>query len=559
MNRLLKHLSGAAVLALVAAAAAPAAAQDRAELMKAHRGGTMKLVAQSSEGTIDPHINYTARYWQIFPFLYDGLVSFRQADGPASVELVPNLAEAMPTVSEDGRSYTFKLRQGIKFSNGKELSTDDVVASLQRIFKVLGPTSGTFYAGIVGADACLAAPADCTLEGGVVADKAAGTVTINLVAPDPELLYKLAVPHAVILPAETAMQDLGNTPAAGTGAYMIESYDPNTAIIFVRNPEFREWSVEAQPDGYPDRIEYAFGVTEEAAVTAIQNNQADWMYDTPPADRLNEIGTRFADQVHLEELAAFWYAPMNVNLAPFDDVRVRQAVNYAIDRDALVSVFGGPALAAPVCTVLPPDYPGHEDVCPYTVDPGAFWSAPDLEKAQALVEESGTKGQKVTVVADDTVASRGVGAYLQSVLTDLGYDASLQAISSDIQFTYIQNTNNDVQISVSQWYMDYPAASNFLNILLSCASFHPGSDASVNISGFCDEGLEKRMQDAMALGATDPEAANAEWAKIDQAMMEAAPIAPLFTPKKVNFVSERVGNAQFSKLFHFLIPQAWVQ
>lgn len=165
----------------------------------------------------------------------------------------------------------------------------------------------------------------------------------------------------------------------------------------------------------------------------------------------------------------------------------------------------------------------------------------------------------MTVVSDDTVASRGVGAYLQSVLTDLGYDASLQAISADIQFTYIQNTNNDVQISVSQWYMDYPAASNFLNVLLSCASFHPGSDASVNMSGFCDPEIDTKMQAAIALGATDPAAANAEWAKIDQAIMEKAPIAPLFTPKKVNFLSERVGNAQFSKVYHFLLPQAWVQ
>jgi peptide/nickel transport system substrate-binding protein len=559
LTRPMIWLAGAATLALLAGGAFAQETQDRAALMAEHRGGTMVLVAQSSEGTLDPHINYTARYWQLYPFLYDGLVAFRQADGPASVELVPDLAEAMPEITNGGKTYTFKLREGIKFSNGKELSTDDVVATFRRIFKILGPTSGTFYNGIVGADACLAEPASCTLEGGVLGDAAARTVTINLVAPDAEFLYKIAVPHAVILPADTPTKDLGNTPAVGTGAYMIESYDPNTGINFVRNPEFEEWSAAAQPDGYPDRIEYRFGVTEEAAVTAVQNGQADWMYDPPPADRLTELGTTYADRVHLEELAAFWYAPMNVNLAPFDDARVRQAVNYAIDRDALVSVFGGPALAAPVCTILPPDFPGHEDRCDYTLDPGEVWSAPDVDKAKALVEESGTKGMKVTVVSDDTVSSRGVGAYLQSVLADLGYDASLQAISSDIQFTYIQNTNNNVQISVSQWYMDYPAASNFLNVLLSCASFHPGSDSSVNIAGFCDEEIDKRMQAAIDLGATDPDAANAEWAKIDQAIMEKAPLAPLFTPKKVNFLSERVGNAQFSKLFHFLIPQAWVQ
>jgi peptide/nickel transport system substrate-binding protein len=145
------------------------------------------------------------------------------------------------------------------------------------------------------------------------------------------------------------------------------------------------------------------------------------------------------------------------------------------------------------------------------------------------------------------------------VLSDLGYDASVNSISGNIQFTYIQNTNNNVQISVSQWYQDYPAAANFLNVLLSCASFHPGSDASVNISGYCNPAIDRQMNAAMQLAATDPEAANADWAKIDQAMMADAPVVPLFTPKHVDFVSTRVGNFLFSPQHQWLMSQSWVQ
>ena len=145
------------------------------------------------------------------------------------------------------------------------------------------------------------------------------------------------------------------------------------------------------------------------------------------------------------------------------------------------------------------------------------------------------------------------------MLNELGYKASVKSISSNIQFTYIQNTNNKVQISIAQWYQDYPAASDFLNVLLSCDSFHPRSDASINISGMCDKELDARMQAALKLALTDPDGANAEWAKIDQAYMEKAPWAPLFTPKHVDFVSKRLGNFTFSNQFYWLPALSWVK
>jgi len=524
-----------------------------------HYGGTMRLVGVSSEGTLDPHINYTARYWMLYNYSYDGLMAFKKAGGEESTKLVPNLAERAPDISEDGLSYRFTLRQGIKFSNGKTLTVDDVKASLQRIFKVLSPTSGSFYNGIVGADKCLAQPTTCTLEGGVEVDVQAHSVTIHLVQPDAEFLYKLAVPHAAILPADTPAQDMGNQPIAGTGSYAFVSYDPNASLILERNPYFQEWSKLAQPKGYPDRVEYRFGGTEESAVNAILNGQADWLYEPVPSGRLAELSVSHPQQLHVSPLIAWWYAPLNVNLPPFNDVRVRQALNYAVDRDALVALFGGPALASPVCSILPPGMPGHSDNCAYTENPGEPWSAPDMDKAHELVKASGTAGQKVTVVSDDSVSSRAVGTYLQSVLSDLGYQASLQSISGDIQFTYIQNSNNKVQIAVSQWYQDYPAPSNFLHVLFGCDSFTPGSDSSVNMSGFCDKPLDNRMKAAMRLAVTDPELANQEWQRIDQDMMQLAPAVPLFTPKNVDLVSERLGNYQFSLQFHWLFGSAWVQ
>ena len=109
-----------------------------------------------------------------------------------------------------------------------------------------------------------------------------------------------------------------------------------------------------------------------------------------------------------------------------------------------------------------------------------------------------------------------MGVYIQSVLNQIGYKATVKPISGNIFFTYVQNTKNKVQINVQQWYQDYPAASDFLYVLFGCDSFHPGSDSSINIAGFCDKKINAQMHKALALASTDEDAANALWTKIDR-------------------------------------------
>jgi peptide/nickel transport system substrate-binding protein len=571
MRRVGVILVASALIALAAAGAgygggttergatAAASASNRAALMQAHRGGTMKLLAKAAGGTLDPHVNYTLQYWNLYQATYDGLLGFTKAGGDAAFQIVPDIAEKLPTPTNGGKKWVFTIRKGIKFSNGKEVTPADVVASFRRLFKVKSPTSGTFYAGIVGASACLKQPATCTLKGGVTANDKARTVTINLTASDPEFKYKLAVPHASILPANSPPKDAGPAPIPGTGAYYFASYNPNKQLVMKRNPHFKEWSAAAQPDGYPDQIVESFGLTVEAQITAIQNGQADWTLEFPPADRLGELGTKYASQVHINPLTAFWYLPMNTNIPPFNNVKARQAVNYAIDRNATVKIFGGPKLATPSCQVLPPGFPGHQPYCPYTKNPGTKWSAPDLAKARQLVKASGTSGQKVAVVASDDEVSKAMAVYIQSVLNQIGYKATVKPISGNIFFTYAQNTKNKVQINIQQWYQDYPTASDFLYVLFGCESFHPGSDSSINIAGFCDKKINAQMHKALNLAVEDEKAANVLWAKIDRMVTDAAPMATLFNPKHLDFVSKRVGNFTFSKEFYWLVDQSWVK
>jgi peptide/nickel transport system substrate-binding protein len=551
-----------ASLVLAAAIGVPSAlaAKDQAGGKAAgHRGGTLKLLYQGAFGSWDPQIDYTLEGWQLKQATQDGLTNFKKTQGNAAYTVVPDLATALPKPTDGGKTWVFHVRKGIKFSNGKVLKPSDIAYTMVRIFAVHGPTAASMYGAITGADACLKNAATCTLKGGVTANDAASTITFHLSKPDGEFLQQLAIPLASVVPAGTPNKDQGTKPIPSTGPYMMKSYDPNHQIVLVRNPHFKLWSKDAQPDGYPDQITERFDLTGEAAVTQVENGQADWIGYSLPSDRLNELSTKYPKQLFLNQLTANYYVPMNTRLAPFNNLKARQAVNFAIDRTATVRLFGGVNLGTPSCTVLPAGFPGHVDYCPYTKNPGAKWSAPDLAKAQQLVKESGTAGQKVAIVVQDDAVNRAIGIYLQSVLNKLGWKASIKVLSNNIQFQYIQNTKNKVQISLSQWYQDYPAAADFLYILDSCGSFRPGSDTSINIAGFCDKKIQAQMDKAEALGATDPTAANKMWGQIDKQVTDLAPQATLFNPKNIDFIAKRVGNFVFSSQYYFLLDQAWVQ
>jgi peptide/nickel transport system substrate-binding protein len=550
---------GAGVSGQPGSSAGASAGGSTAAFDAANEGGTLHLLAQAAGGTLDPQVNYTLQYWQLYQSVYDQLVTFARVGGQASNTIVPDLATAMPSVTDGGKTYTFTLRTGIKFANGQSLTVADVQASFQRLFKVASPNAGSWYNVIVGATACLSKPATCTLSGGVVVNAATNSVVINLSQPDPEFLDQLAMPFASILPAGSPAHDAGTDPIPGTGPYYFASYAPNSALVLKRNPYFKVWSAQAEPQGYPNEIEETFGLSAEAEVTAIENGQADWMYDPPPPDRLSELSTKYADQVHINTLTAYWYLAMNTNIAPFNNLQARQAINWAIDRNAVIRLYGGPSLATPACTLLPPGIPGHVNFCNYTAGGGSTWTAADMAKAKALVKASGTAGTSVGVVVQNDPVNESIGEYVQSVLNQLGYKATLKPLSDNIQYTYIQNTNNHVQISLTQWYQDYPTAADFLQVLLSCSSFNPGSDSSINIAGYCNKSIDAQMSTAEAEQESNPAAANALWGKLDQELMAQSPLAPLINPKLIDFVSSRVHNYSFSLQYYMNVDQLWLK
>jgi peptide/nickel transport system substrate-binding protein len=521
----------------------------------------MTLLVNGTPDSIDTAVAYTFPIQQLLIDTGDGLVGFRKTTGAAGEQIVADLATAVPRPTNGARTYTFHLRRGIRFSNGQLVTPADFTYTFERLFKVPAPTAATFYGNIVGAAACLKTPGSCNLSTGVVADPHNWTVTFHLVNPDPEFLDKLALTFAFVVPTGTPNRDIGQHPLPATGPYMIASYNPSSELVMVRNPRFHEWSAAAQPAGYPNKIVLKFGLPTESEVTEVENGQADWMADQPPTDRLPELGAHYANQIHIEPLEATWFVALNTRVPPFNQVGVRQAINYAVDRSAVVKAYGGPRLAVPTCQILPPGFPGYHFYCPYTQNPGAGrWTAPNMAKARALVAASHTAGMAVSFYTQNDSTDRAIGQYMVDLFNKLGYHATLKSLNTHVFIGVVSNSTFKSQAFGYAWYEDYPAASDFINNQFACASFTPKSDANINFSEFCDPTVDAGIQHAFALeAANQTTAANNVWASLDKRITNEAPWVPLFTPKLVDFVAARVKHYQFNPLWYFLVDQASVQ
>ena len=519
--------------------------------------GTLRVVSTIPPASIDPVLQYPSS-GPVFPqATYDTLVTFQKTGGSAGLQLVPDLALAMPTVSAGGTTYTFTLRPGLRYSTGRPVLAGDFRYAFERVMD-LNAQAASFLDGIVGAAACTPGK-PCDLARGIITDNAARTVTFRLTAPDPDFLYKLAFGFTAPVPQNVPMHDSGTNPVPGTGPYMIARDIPGRQVIFARNPYFKEWSAAAQPQGFPDRIVWTFGGSLTSETTEIENGQADWTDD--PLPDVTGLIARFPAQVHVNPLPAIVFTAFNTRVAPFNDPRVRRAFSLAADRNSFVAMLGGPDLATPTCQILPPGIPGYQPYCPFTTDPGASgtWVGPDLAAARQLVAESGTSGMRVTVWSDDFAPDPTTGAFTVSVLRELGYRATLH-IATPKAMQAVNDSRRQIQATDGNWGADYPSASDFFDQFFRCSSFRLADPADTrNGSFFCDPAIDKLMNLADAQQGTDPERAAATWAAIDRAVTFAAPWVPLANLNNVDFLSARVTDYQYNPFFGILLDQLQIR
>jgi peptide/nickel transport system substrate-binding protein len=324
------------------------------------------------------------------------------------------------------------------------------------------------------------------------------------------------------VPANAPAKDTSTNPLPATGPYMIQSYKPNKQAIVVRNPNFDAAMFDGKvPAGNPDKMTIDIIGDDTVALQRTISGQDDYDFHQLPTDRLASTQQKYGDQIKVYTPANNYYFFMNNRVAPFDNLKVRQAVNYAINRDALVRIYGG--LAQPTENILPPTYPQYKkhDLYPY-----------NLAKAKKLIKEAGATGADVTVWNHDRGTDPKATAYLVDVLNSIGLKAKEKIINSGVYWSTVGNQATKAQIGFADWFQDYPHPLDWFDVLLNgdrITQTHNNNYANYDNSTVNAKIADLKKQPTLT------DSVNSQWATLDDTIMKDAPWAPFLNRQFTDF------------------------
>ena len=509
-------------------------------------GGVLLGGIPDNPDHLDTGISFAVEGWELLEATNNGLLTFNKAGGGQQSVILPDIASAMPAVTDGGKTYTFHVRSGVMFSPpvNREVKPSDFQYAIERLFHVGSPGVG-FYTNIVGANAYAAHKA--AHISGIVANDNGMTITFHLVKPDGAFLDDMAIPFAFAVPKGTPYKDISTDPQwrVATGPYMVKTYIPRQKIVLARNPNFHQWTA-ASPKGHVNEVDITIGVSPEQAVNETIAGQLDWYMEAVPPDRFTALRQQYPKQTFLFPRNNVTYFSMNERKAPFNKLAVRQAVNYAIDRAALVKIFGGQGI--PTETVLPPGFGS-------SYQPHNFYPH-NIAKAKQLVQQAGATGAPVQIWTTNADPAPKAAQYLASVLSQIGLNVTgVKEVDDSVYWDTLLTQNGDPQIAFNHFDQDFPEGEDFIDTTLN--GEHIVNVGNNDVSNTNDPTLNKMIDQTklMPLGAQR----NAQWAKIDAYFMQHdAGWAPFLHLEQATFVSPRLHGIIFTGSYFELIPEMWL-
>lgn len=530
-------------LALAACGGSPATTGPTAGATPV-KGGTLVVSYQGEPQGLDPAIDWEGQGWSIEHCLFNTFLKYSSGPGAAGTQLLPDLATEVPTeanggITDDGTTYTFHLRQGVKFAPpvDREVTSRDFKYSFERMMADPKAPATGFYRGIVGASAFMEGKAK-EITGFEAPDKY--TVVIRLEKPDMAFLAALSMTFTDVV-AKEWVEKWGreiNRHPLGTGPFMLDHWTPGRELELTRNPNYH-----APDEVHLDAILCDFSLNPSTALLKLQRGEVNVLGDyIPPADYARvTTDPQWKKLVVEEPIIAMVYLFMNVNVKPFDDVQVRQAVSMAVDRERIVKLLGGTGDL--LTQILPAGLAGHQDG-----ESGVFYPY-DPAKARAKLAEAGyPDGFSTTLYSHNVDPWPKILQSIQNDLEQVGIKAEVKILDRATYWTLIGKPDG-CAMGLNDWWMDFPDPSDFIIPLFSRST---AIEEGTNPSFFWDEKVEELL--AAAQANTDEADRTLQFVEMQRLIMDDAPAVPLYQPKIDSMHTADLGGFYLHPVWIFSFP-----
>jgi peptide/nickel transport system substrate-binding protein len=521
-------LAAGVALLITAFAASPSGSAPARGIKE---GGVLRVnVSDTDVQYLDPALDYEFIGWGIENATCAKLLNYPDKPGPAGATLIPEAAAGMPRLSRDGKTYTIRIRPGFKFNTGEEVTAETFAHAFDRVLhpKMQSP-GASFLHDLVGADRVLAGKAK--RASGI--QVRGNTLTIRLTSIAPDFVPRLAMNFFCAVPRDFGIDPKGTLIPAAAGPFYVERWARNRQVVLKRNPNYA-----GRRPVHLDEIRISVDTNAQQSILQVKKGQADYDMSPPPPAAPSELGRRYGvnrSRFFVHPANAIDYVAFNTSRAPFNDVTMRKAVNFALNRPALVRQLGAYA-GEPTDQILPPTIRGYRNARIYPVN------GPNIARAKALMRG---RTAKATLYTSNDPANTNRAEVIRANLKAIGIEVEVKTRPFSAFVTAINNRSEPYDMVLFGWLADYVDPYDFINVLLHGKNITAKNN--INTAQFNDPVFNRKMDRAAKLSGPGR---YATYGALDvEIMRKAAPWAPIDVPTIREFISSRVGCYVYVRAF----------